>query len=60
MVSTLYGKTNERSEQLINRIIEIGHLIANTDVHGDGDDELLVGRAGFLAAVITLRFYYLF
>lgn len=55
MICILYEETSERSKQLIDRIIEIGRLIANNDVLGDGDDELLAGRVGFLAAVITLR-----
>ncbi|CAG9539667.1 unnamed protein product [Cercopithifilaria johnstoni] len=55
VVYILYEKTSERSKQLIDRIIEIGHLIASSDVLGNGDDELLAGRVGFLAAVITLR-----
>ncbi|KAL3982406.1 Lanthionine synthetase C-like family protein [Acanthocheilonema viteae] len=55
VIYILYEKTGERTKQLIDRIIEIGHLIANNDVLGDGDDELLAGRVGFLAAVITLR-----
>ncbi|EFO26306.1 hypothetical protein LOAG_02178 [Loa loa] len=55
VISILYEEKNERSKRLIDRIIEIGRLIASTDVLGDGDDELLAGRVGFLAAVITLR-----
>ncbi|VDO26329.1 unnamed protein product [Onchocerca flexuosa] len=55
VIYILYEKRSERSKQLINRVIEIGHIIANSDVHDDGVDELLAGRVGFLAAVITLR-----
>uniref|UniRef100_A0AAF5PHE5 LanC-like protein 3 n=1 Tax=Wuchereria bancrofti TaxID=6293 RepID=A0AAF5PHE5_WUCBA len=55
VVCILYGKTNEGNKRLIDRITEIGHLIASGDVLGDGDDELLAGRVGFLAAVMTLR-----
>lgn len=56
MVSILYDKDSDACKQLVDRVIEIGHLIASRDLHGDGDDELLAGRAGFLAAARTLRF----
>lgn len=55
VVSILYDKDNDACKQLVDRVIEIGHLIASGDLHGDGDDELLAGRAGFLAAARTLR-----
>ncbi|KAM3725970.1 LanC-like protein [Dirofilaria immitis] len=55
VICILYEKRSEKSKQLVDRIIEIGHIIGNSNVHGDGDDELLGGRVGFLAAVITLR-----
>ncbi|VDO50244.1 unnamed protein product, partial [Brugia timori] len=55
VVCILYEKTNEGSKRMIDHITEIGHHIACGDVLGDGDDELLAGRVGFLAAVMTLR-----
>uniref|UniRef100_A0A915PFW6 Uncharacterized protein n=1 Tax=Setaria digitata TaxID=48799 RepID=A0A915PFW6_9BILA len=55
VICILYEKESEQSKQLADRIVEIGYLVARTDVHGTGDDELLAGRVGFLAAVCTLR-----
>uniref|UniRef100_A0A183F0C8 Glycosyltransferase family 2 protein n=1 Tax=Gongylonema pulchrum TaxID=637853 RepID=A0A183F0C8_9BILA len=53
VVAILYEGGNE--QEPIDRLIESGNLIASKDVSGEGDDELLAGRAGFLAAALTLR-----
>lgn len=43
----------------MKRLNEISKIVSQNDYQGDGDDEMLAGRAGFLAAVLNLRLNYM-
>lgn len=51
-VYVLHGREDKKSTQLLKRIIEVGSMMGSRD---DYDDEMLNGRAGYLAADFELR-----
>lgn len=44
-----------RDGEVVDRIDALVDTVLKTGYQPDGDDEMLVGRAGFLAAVLNLR-----
>ncbi|VDN07366.1 unnamed protein product [Thelazia callipaeda] len=55
VVIIIYENKNDLGMKLLERFIKLCYLVAKKDVLGKGDDELLAGRAGFLAAIYTIR-----
>ncbi|KHN80702.1 LanC-like protein 3 -like protein [Toxocara canis] len=52
LVDAAVGRSNE---DIVKRLDDLGKRILEDGYQGDGDDEMLAGRAGYLAAALNLR-----
>uniref|UniRef100_A0A0N5ALL8 LanC-like protein 3 n=1 Tax=Syphacia muris TaxID=451379 RepID=A0A0N5ALL8_9BILA len=50
-----YKRSNTLNEEYFNRVKDISNVVLQDVFQGHGEDEMLVGRAGYIAAVLMLR-----